>query len=246
MSTNSSPDPTPLRPAAALLGLLALAFVTAAAAQTRGERQSLAAVRLAVEDHLARETRGLPGTVSTTVGAIDPRLSLAACPALQTFTAPGSRLWGKASVGVRCTAPTLWQIYVPATVRVVDEFVVTARSIGQGQVITAADLVIRRGDLAELPAGVFKSPEASLGQTTIVSIAAGQALRQDMLRAPVLIQQGQTVRVVARGKSFEVSTDGRALTSAHADQVVEVRLASGQQVNGLARPGPVVEAVSLK
>jgi len=246
MSTNPLAARTPRLPTAALSGLLALALVASAAAQTRGERQSLAAVRLAVEDHLARETRGLPGTVSTTVGAIDPRLSLATCPTLQTFTAPGSRLWGKASVGVRCNAPSAWQIYVPVTVHVAGDFVVTARSVGQGQVIAASDMVIQQGDLAELPAGVLTTPEKALGQTTIMSIAAGQALRQDMLRAPLLIQQGQTVRVVARGKSFEVSTDGRALTSAHADQVVEVKLASGQQVNGLARPGPVVEAVSIR
>jgi len=229
----------------ALIGLLAWAFFTGAAAQTRGERQSLAAVSQAVEDHVSRETRGLPGTVSYTVGSIDPRLSLAACPALQTSTAPGTRLWGKASVVVRCGAPT-WQIYVPVAIRVVDNFVVTSRPIAQGQTLGAADMVLQRGDLAALPAGVFTATEAAIGQTAAVSVSAGQALRQDMLRAPLLIQQGQTVRVVARGKSFEVSTDGRALTNAHADQVVDVRLASGQLVNGVARPGPVVEAVSLR
>jgi flagella basal body P-ring formation protein FlgA len=231
--------------AALVFGVLAQVFLTCAFAEPRAERQKLAAVRAAVEEFLSQETRGLPGTVSTTVGAIDPRLSLPACPAMQTFVPQGTRLWGRSSVAVRCTAPS-WLIYVPVSVRVVDSYVVTARPVAQGQMLTAADMVTRRGDLSEFPVGVFASPEAALGHTALVSIAAGQALRRDMLRAPLLIQQGQTVRVVARGQSFEVSTDGRALSNAHADQVVEVRLASGQVVNGLARPGPVVEAVSLR
>ncbi|HUL93790.1 MAG TPA: flagellar basal body P-ring formation chaperone FlgA [Burkholderiales bacterium] len=226
-------------------GLLAFALPSGAAAEPRGERQNMSVVRQAVEDHLSREMRGLPGTVSYVLGSLDPRLSLAACPALQAFTAPGTRLWGKSSVGVRCAAPS-WLIYVPVTIRVVDNFVVTARPVSPGQTLAAEDLIVRRGDLAELPAGVIAAPEAAIGRTAAVSVAAGQALRKDMLRAPLLIQQGQTVRVVARGKSFEVSVDGRALTAAHADQVVEVRLASGQVVNGLARPGPVVEAVSAR
>jgi flagella basal body P-ring formation protein FlgA len=232
-------------PGKACLGtLLALAFVACAIAEPRAERQSIAAVRHAVEEHLARETLGLPGTVSYLVGAIDPRLSLARCSELQTFAAPGARPWGKSTVAVRCTAPSSWLIYVPVTIRVIADFVASARPIAQGETLTASDLVIRSADLGELPVGVITSPEAAVGKAATVSVAAGQALRQDMLRAPLLIQQGQTVRVVARGKGFEVSSDGRALTGGHADQVVEVRLASGQVVNGLARPGPVVEATS--
>src|SRR4051812_17059909 len=104
------------------------------------ERQNLAEIRKAVSAHLARETQGLPGEVSFSVGQVDPRLSLPACPALQTSRAPGAAPWGNTSVAVRCTGPTPWQIYVQASIKVVAEYAVTARPLLQGQAITAGDV----------------------------------------------------------------------------------------------------------
>ena len=86
--------------------LLALAALTPTAqAQTAG-RQTPEALRNSVEQLLQVQSNGLPGKVTITVGAVDPRLNLAACPAPQAFMAPGSRAWGKTTVGVRCTAPS--------------------------------------------------------------------------------------------------------------------------------------------
>jgi flagella basal body P-ring formation protein FlgA len=61
---------------------------------------------------------GLPGEVSVKVGAVDPRTALAACPAPEAFLQPGARAWGKTTVGVRCTAPSSWTMYIQAQVNV--------------------------------------------------------------------------------------------------------------------------------
>ena len=37
------------------------------------------------------------------VGDPDPRLSLGACKTYEPFVPPGARLWGRTSLGVRCT-----------------------------------------------------------------------------------------------------------------------------------------------
>jgi flagellar basal body P-ring formation protein FlgA len=226
--------------AAALLG----AAGQACAAGTPEKRQSIAAIQSAVEDYLRRETRGLPGSVSYTVAPIDSRLSFPACPALETLLAPGARLWGRSSVGVRCRGPSAWSIYIPVTVRVIAEYAVSARPLAQGETLDIDDLAILRGDLALQPAGVITSPQAALGRRLKVSLAAGQPLSQDMLRAQSVIQQGQAVRVLWRGKGFQVSAEGRAVGSAQDGQVVQVRMPSGQVIGGTARPGPVVEVAS--
>lgn len=74
-----------------------------------------------------------------------------------------------------------------------------------------------------------------------MSIAAGRPLRADMLRQPIVIQQNQTVKLVSRGAGFQVSNEGRALTNGLEGQIVQVRLASGQVVSGVARTGGIVE-----
>ena len=53
------------------------------------------------------------------VGRLDSRLRLSACEsALETYLAPGGKLSGKTSVGVRCSGPKPWALYVPATVNI--------------------------------------------------------------------------------------------------------------------------------
>ena len=220
-----------------LLVALAAPGTTASAA----ERQPAAEIRKAVQEYLRRQAGGLPGAVTFSVGAVDPHLNLTACAWLETFAAPGAPPWGNSTVGVRCRVGEPWTVYVPVTIHVVAEYAVTARPIAQGQTLTAGDVSMQRGDLAYLPAGVVTDPQLAVGKKLAVGLIAGQPLRQDMLRAPLIIQQGQAVKIVSRGRGFHVSAEGRAITSAHDGQVVQVRTSAGPVVSGTARPGPVVE-----
>jgi flagellar basal body P-ring formation protein FlgA len=210
------------------------------AAQTVQAGAPQSAIRSAVGDFLSAQTGGLPGQVEHSVGAIDPRLVLPPCGAMEVFTPPGARLWGKTNVGVRCASPA-WTIYVPVTVKVTGSYLVTARALPPGHVITAADTMAAFGDLTQLPAGVAQDPVQVVGRSVSGSLAAGQPLRTDVLRAPVVIQQGQAVKLVARGQGFEVTADGKALSQGTLGQVVQVRAPSGQTVSGIARSGGVVE-----
>ncbi|RJG05933.1 flagellar basal body P-ring formation protein FlgA [Noviherbaspirillum cavernae] len=227
--------------AKALAALFALSFAHGALAQEQSQRQSQAALRQAVEQFLQTQSAGLPGKVSIAVGAIDPRLNLPACATPEAFLPPAGRVWGKTTVGVRCTAPSAWTIYVSATVRVQGTYVSTAAPLAQGQSISQNDLVQVKGDLTALPAGIITDPSQAVGRTLSMSLPAGTPLRQDALRNQQAIQQGQVVRLVSSGPGFQVSTEGRALNNANDGQVTQARAANGQMVSGVARMGGVVE-----
>jgi flagella basal body P-ring formation protein FlgA len=62
-----------------------------------------------------------------------------------------------------------------------------------------------------------------------------------MLQQSLVVQQGQSVKVVSRGAGFQVANEGKALNNAAAGQVAQVRLGSGQVVSGIARASGVVE-----
>ena len=66
-------------------------------------------------------------------------------------------------------------------------------------------------------------------------------MRGDMLKARVVVQQGQTVKVVSRGPGFEAANEGKAMNSGGVGQVVQVRLANGQIVSGVASSDGHVE-----
>jgi flagella basal body P-ring formation protein FlgA len=204
-------------------------------------RQAPGAVAQAAQEFVLRQTQSLPGRVSVQVGGLDERLILPACGVLEPFLPPGQRLWGNASVGVRCTAPSAWTVYLPVTVRVEAQVLAAARPLAPGTQLSEADLTPVAADLTQLSAAVVSDPRDILGKTVAAPIAAGQLLRSDQLKATPVVMQGQTVKVIARGRGFSVSAEGRSLSSAAEGQLVQVRLAGGQLVSGIARPGAVVE-----
>jgi len=225
-------------PLAFLFALAALPLL--AQAQNAG-RQTPEALRNSVEQFLQVQSNGLPGKVTITVGAVDPRLNLAACPAPQAFMAPGARAWGKTTVGVRCTAPSSWTIYLQANVAVVGDYVASAVPLAQGQAIDASQLVTMQGDLAALPAGIATDMSQVVGASTNISLPPGTPMRLDTLRRKPVVMQGQLVRVVSSGNGFQVASEGRAIGSAGDGQTVQVRTQSGQQISGVARAGGMVE-----
>jgi flagellar basal body P-ring formation protein FlgA len=198
-------------------------------------------VTATVEQYLQSQTQGLPGKVSTSVGQLDPRTQLAPCSALEPFMLPGSRLWGKATVGVRCLGPANWTVYVPVHVKVSGNYVVTLRPLAPGQPLAADDLTVRQGDLTNLPPSVLTAPEQGIGKTLKSGLGSGQPVRSDQLIAPYVVQQGQDVRLISKGPGFAVSNEGKALNNASEGQVARARTASGQTVSGIARPGGVIE-----
>jgi flagella basal body P-ring formation protein FlgA len=221
--------------------LAALASAPARAQQQTGARQDPAALRSVVEQFLQTQTAGLPGKASVKVGAIDPRLSLAACPAPEAFLQPGARAWGKTTVAVRCSAPTTWTVYIQAQISVLAEYVAAAVPLAQGQPLEQGQLVLMQGDIASMPNGIITDMAQAIGRSPTVSLAAGTPLRLDTLKSKPVIQQGQMVRLVSTGAGFSVSSEARAIGTAGAGQVVQVRTPTGAIVSGTAKAGGLVE-----
>lgn len=210
-------------------------------AQATEPRQDLALLKQTAEQFLLMQAKGLPGEVKVTVGAIDPRLKLPACPVPEAFLPPSSRAWGKTTVGVRCNVPTNWTIYVSAQVRVHGEYIAAAAPLAQGQNIGPGDIATVKGDLTNLPSGVITDASQAIGRTAASTIALGAPLRQDALRNQQAIQQGQAVRVVLNGDGFSVSSEARALNNANEGQLTQVRTPAGQVISGIAKVGGIVE-----
>lgn len=193
------------------------------------------------ERHARLQTQGLPGKVGITVGALDPRTQLPPCSAMEAYTPQGARMMGKTFVGVRCLGPNAWNVLVPVQISVTGNYVTTTRSLVAGQVLQAGDLAILTGDLASQPTGVVTDPANAIGKTLKNSLGAGLPLRSDQLLAPLVIRQGQTVRVISRGDGFSVSSEGKAINNAAEGQIAQVRMPSGQVISGAARNDGSVE-----
>ena len=194
-----------------------------------------------LEQYAAQQLAGQPGRVNIQVGEVDSQLRLEPCQRIEGFVPSGGRLWGKTTLGARCAAGANWVIYVPVNVTVVAPVVVSARALSNGRVLSAEDVSLQQLDLTQLPSNVLTEASAAIGQTLSTGLAPGYPIRQDMLRAPLVIRQGQSVRLVAEGSNFGVSAEGKALGNATAGQMVQVRTGNGQTITGKARADGSVE-----
>lgn len=224
-----------------MLGLVYLATMHNAVANTPQRYQSAVVIKQAVHDFLTAQAVGLPGNTNIEVGSIDPNLRLAACSELKAFLPTGSRAWGKTSVGVRCYDQAKWTIYVQAHVHVQGSYIVTASPLHQGKIVTLEDLAVVTGDLSKMPAGVFSTADEAIGRIVRMSVPAGTVLRENNLKIPPVIQRGQTVVITSSGRGFKVAAEGKALGNAVPGQVVQVKVASGQVIAGVAKAGGQIE-----
>ncbi|WP_244126873.1 flagellar basal body P-ring formation chaperone FlgA [Burkholderia gladioli] len=203
-------------------------------------QQDPEAIRQAALAFLRQQTAGLPGKAIVTVAPAFPR-GLAACTGLEPFLPTGARLWGRTTVGVRCAGAKPWTLYLQSKISVQGTYYVAARALSPGEVLTAADLVAHDGDLTQLPLAIITDPGQAVGGTSLVRVAAGLPLRQDMLRSASSVTIGQTVRVVAAGKGFTISSEGSVMNNAGPGQQVRVRLAAGQIVTAVVKDSGTVE-----
>ena len=190
--------------------------------------------RAAVDSLLQAQSAGLPGKVSIRVEA-PASGPLPACDALEAFLPRGAAVWGRLSVGLRChSGQKPWTRYVLARVAVEGRYFVAARNIDTGQALGASDFIARDGDLTALPRSVVTDPAELQGLVAANRIAAGAPLRRELMRGVAVIQQGQTIKVVAEGPGYVVSTEARAMTSAGAGAAVRARTVDGRMVSGVA------------
>jgi flagella basal body P-ring formation protein FlgA len=214
-----------------LFGLLMLANCLAFPVLAAEEQP----IRLAIKDFVDQQTKGLPGPVRYEIGKIAASGIPPGCRRISVSSQPGTRLWGRAHLQVRCREGANWSLFVPVEIQVTAEYLVTARPVRPGQTLSEADIAIRRGDLAELPPNVLTEISQAIGQNVGTAMGAEQPLRADYLRRPVVVRQGQTTRVVTGGSSFQVASEGKAMGNAIAGQVVQVRMGSGQTISGVAQ-----------
>ncbi|MHA6832495.1 flagellar basal body P-ring formation chaperone FlgA [Ralstonia pseudosolanacearum] len=222
------------------------ANAAAAAPQAATTIQGPTAIQMQIQQQLQSQLDILNGTTdggsraSVEVGAVDPRVANQPCDQVELMLPAANRLRGRIQVGVRCRSPHAWAAWVPATIQISGTYYVAARQLPPGKTLDMGDLEARTGDLSALPPSVVQQPADAVGRVLLTSLAPNQPLRAESLRMPIAVQAGQTVKLVADGGGFQVSSDGRALNQAAVGQVAQVRTANGNVISGIAQSAGVV------
>jgi flagellar basal body P-ring formation protein FlgA len=221
--------------AVAVLSLLAALVSPARAEPPAPAPETLAQQVQRFADASARRVATPAARVEVEVGTLDRRLRLAPCERIEPYLPSGTRLWGKAHIGLRCLAgPKRWNVYLPITVHVHGRALVATSSLAAGSVLAAADLTEAEVDLAAERGLAFAASEAAglVGRSLVRGVNAGEALRGNDLKARQWFAAGDMVRITAQGGGFVVSSSGEALSPGIEGRSVRVRTEGGRVVSG--------------
>ena len=177
-----------------------------------------------------------PLRMEVSVGTLDSRLRLAPCTHVEPYIPVGMRLWGRTRLGLRCTdGGGRWNVFLPVTIKAFGPAWVLRDNVIAGSLLTAADAVEAEADWAAETSPVVADPALWVGQTAAHLLAAGQPVRQSMVKPAQVFAAGAQVRVVAMGPGFEVTSDAQAMTPGVVGQLVRLRMENGRITTGIVQ-----------
>ncbi len=131
---------------------------------------------------------------------------------------------------------------LPAAADTGVRIVVPAHDIARGQVIADSDLTYATVQGTALMAGTVTGIDAIKDMEARRMLHAGEALRVDDVRRPVVVTKGQTVTMLFRAPGVELTAMGRAMGEGGIGDTVTVQNPSSfRMISGvISAPGTVV------
>jgi flagella basal body P-ring formation protein FlgA len=175
-----------------------------------------ASIRTAIESALASRMVAIKdATVEIAVGAIDSRLLLPSCPAIEvTLPATNTALM---TAKVECNTPS-WTIYVPVRLHAWTEAIVASVNLTPNTRLGAGDLTHGRVDMFSNNGGLVTEKAQAEGKTLRVGLLAGAPILAPFLELPIVVHRGQKVVLTLTASTMIIKTTAVALEDGRVGQ----------------------------
>jgi flagella basal body P-ring formation protein FlgA len=214
--------------ALAAFGALGTAHAASSATLDDAAASALALVRAQpLPDGARLDVEALP---------FDPRLDVAPCTTPLVAELVGKRIAGaRATVRVRCVdAANPWSIAVALRIQWFERVLVAKHALIRGDIVDDDSTTLEERDVTQLGYGHIDDLARYAGSRLTRPVVAGAAIPPTALAAPILVERGETVTLLARSETIDVRASGVALEDGSAGARVHVRNASsGKAVSGV-------------
>ena len=114
------------------------------------------------------------------------------------------------------------RVHAPATIEVWSDVVLTVKPLGKYQPIEADDIIVKKMNLARVPANVVVRVGQVLGLRARHNIAANSVLRNDQIESPPVVRRGDVVQMIAESDVLKVAAKGMARESGAVGERIRV------------------------
>ena len=196
-----------------------------ASVQTHADEiQSLESIRQAARQVVATQfNQAVGSSTEIEIGSLDPRLRLPKCSQpLETFFPQGKR-GSKVTVGVRCSEPKKWTIYVSAEIHQIVQVLVAQQYLRRGSLIRSEDFALKKMDLNQLKYGYFTDFNEVSGKSLKRHLNQGAVLTPAAIAVTKVVKRGEHVTIVAETGGISVQAAGQALEDGGLGDIIRVK-----------------------
>ncbi|EMK5831023.1 flagellar basal body P-ring formation protein FlgA [Citrobacter sedlakii] len=157
---------------------------------------------------------------------------LVVCAQEPTVTLPeGERIdLNRLRVDVRCDAPQRWDVAVTVKPDIYLPVVVAQNTLDRGHLLSPDDITIKKLNISGLRGNYLTNPDEVMGLTVKRRIRDRQAIALTQLEAPVLVERGQRVVMIAEQGGVEARTVGEAMKKGRKGEIIKVKNESSERV----------------
>ncbi|WP_414499464.1 MULTISPECIES: flagellar basal body P-ring formation chaperone FlgA [unclassified Zymobacter] len=226
------------------LGLAAVLLISANAAASEEQSDPLVSV---VQHYVERVVAQQETSGKIVVDVVPALTNAGLCQMPCPFMPAGQRMRGNITVGVKCVNEQGHDMprYYRARIGIEDDYIVAARDMMPGTLLSASDIDTQHGDITRLTTGNAPLARAAdvVGQRLTRRVVAGAPLQTTMVKAPLVITRNSRVTVIARQAGFTITAQGTAMDEAPSEGQLRVRMDSKKII--MARATAPGEAVAI-
>lgn len=231
------------------IGLLVWLLILTGAAQAQQTNEEHSDPLVPIVQRYVQRVMAQQETSGQIIVDVVPTLTNAGhCQMPCPFMPTGQRMRGNITVGIKCVneqgndTPR----YYRARIGIEDDYIVAARDMMPGTLLSSADIDTQHGDITRLINGNASLPRAAdvVGQRLTRRVTAGSPLQASMIKAPLIITRNSRVTVIARQAGFTITAQGTAMDEAPSEGQLRVRMDSKKII--MARATAPGEAIAIR
>jgi len=219
---------------------LAIAGLAGGAAAAPHASDTAAQAERLLNERVQPQAQALGARIEINLGQVlEERASRAPCSP-EVFVPPGTRLWGKTYIGLRCPGKP-WQVRVPVEVALYAPVPMLLRPMPAGTTLQESDWTMSEINLAAWSRAVVTDERKLAGAQISRALRAGEPISPDSLQSRFRLGTGDPVQVVLVGQGFTIKASGKVMHPTAPGQSTRVQLDSGRTVAGTMRDDREIE-----
>lgn len=188
------------------------------------ESHSLDDISRTAHNFILNQVQNPDEEIHIVIGQLDPRLRLHPCTIpLEAFSQGYEVRQGLSTVGVRCNDAKPWSLYVPVTIKNFKKVAVLKQAVTRNTVLTDDNILLKKMNVNRLSSGYFDDIKQLKGKILTQNLSKGAVLTQHHVKAPMAINRGQQVTLIAKNSVIEVRMKGKAMSKGAIGERIKVK-----------------------